>query len=108
MIKAVLFDNDGVISDTELDRLKHLKRLAEERGYTGIDEKKHLKYLIGKRSEGLLRYVFGEKMDEKTMAEIIHQRRKECRESPERYIKLVDGVKELYEKLSKNYELSGV
>ena len=31
MIKAVLFDNDGVIAETELNRFRGLKKFAEKK-----------------------------------------------------------------------------
>ena len=106
MLKAVIFDCDGVIAESEISRFRHLKKLAEEKGHFGLDEKKHLKFLIGHTSKGLLQKVFGEKMNWQVMDEIVNKRRQAWEDSPEKFLTEIKGIREVCEKLAKEYTLA--
>ena len=99
MLKAVIFDCDGVIAESEISRFRHLKKLAEEKGHFGLDERKHLKFLIGQASKGLLQRVFGKKMNEQLIDEIVNKRRQDWEDSPEKFITEINGIRTVCEKL---------
>lgn len=105
-LKAILFDCDGVIAETEISRFRHLKNLAEEKGYFGLEEKQHLKFLIGKQSKELLRHVFGNKISERLIEEIVNKRRQDWEDSPERFITGMNGIRHICEVLSRKYSLA--
>lgn len=106
MLKAIIFDCDGVIAETEISKFKHLKKLAEEKGHFGLDEKKHLKLLIGKRSKDLLKTVFGEKMSEKLIEELVERRRQDWEDSPEKFVIEIKGIRAVCEKLAGKFILA--
>ena len=106
MLKAIIFDCDGVIAESEISRFRHLKKLAEEKGHSGLDEKKHLKFLIGKRSRDLIVNVFGGKMSEKVIKEILEKSRQDWEDSPEKFITEIKGIREVCEKLRKDFVLA--
>ena len=106
MLKAIIFDCDGVIAETETERLKLLKALTEEKGHKGIDEKKHLKLLVGRKSVDFLRDVFGGKMGTEEAEEIAEKRRQHWEDSPKKFIKEIKGIKTVCLGLSKKYEMA--
>ncbi|MBI3036390.1 HAD family phosphatase [Candidatus Woesearchaeota archaeon] len=106
MLKAVIFDQDGVIAESEIGRFQHLKRLAKERGLHGLEEKEHLKHLIGHRSVDLLKAVFGEKISQEVAEEIAGKRRVEFQEKPQEFIREVSGIRETCQELEGEYELA--
>lgn len=56
MIKAIIFDFDGVILDTEIDRFLELKEEAKKRGYKLKENDKCI--LFGKRTNAFLKERF--------------------------------------------------
>ncbi|HIG98370.1 TPA: HAD family phosphatase [Candidatus Woesearchaeota archaeon] len=106
MLKAVIFDCDGVITDSEISRFRHLKKLAEERGHFGLDERKHMKFLIGKKSRDTLTHVFGGKISEQVIEQIVEKRRQDWEDCPEKFITEMRGVTAVCEKLGKKYTLA--
>lgn len=106
MLKAIIFDCDGVIAESEISLFRHLKKLAEERGHFGLDEKEHLKFLIGKRGRDLLMHVFGEKMSEQLIKEIVERRRQDWEDSPEKFVAETSGIRAVCEKLAGKFILA--
>ena len=106
MLKAIIFDCDGVIAESEISRFRHLKKLAEEKGHFGLDEKNHLKFLIGQTSKGLMQKVFGENINEQLIDEIVIKRRQDWEDSPEKFITEIKGIRAVCEKLGKKYTLA--
>ena len=105
MLKAIIFDCDGVIAENEISRFIHLKNLAEDRGYKGVEEK-HLRLLIGKRSTDFLQNVFGKKISKKEREKIRKRRYREFQNFPEKFVKEAKGIKALCNKLSRKYTLA--
>ncbi len=106
MLKAVIFDCDGVIAETEIGRFRQLKKLAEEKGHVGLNENEHLGHLVGKKSADLLKLVFGEKISEREIEEITSRRYKDWEETPEKFITPMKGIREVCTELEKKYELA--
>jgi len=105
MIKAVIFDMDGVVSDTELDRFKLLRELLKEKGCE-LSEEEYFKSIMGRKSSGQLLKIFGAKLSEDEVDEIINKRREACRKNPEKHIKPVPGILPLCKELTGKYELA--
>jgi len=100
MIKAVLFDMDGVIADTELSRLELLKEILKQRGkaHSVLDE------LIPKDIAGLntpefLKSILGDKLGDDEIDEIKQKRYEEFHKNPDKYIKPIEGIEELVKAL---------
>lgn len=72
MIKAIIFDFDGVIVDTELKKFEDLKSLLKNTEF--ILKEKDFKYMIGKKTSAFLSRKFP-KMNELEIKKITEQRR---------------------------------
>jgi len=84
MIKAIIFDMDGVITDTDKTRFMLLQRLLKERG---IDLKNNLyKKSIGKRTEFFLKEVLGNVLSDNDIRSIFLERKAEYHKNPKKYI----------------------
>jgi beta-phosphoglucomutase len=72
MIKAVIFDLDGVIFDTEHKRFKDLKKVLKRQGLTLPDSKFH--EMLGKKSELFIRDLYPQ-LSQKAWKAIAQERR---------------------------------
>jgi HAD superfamily hydrolase (TIGR01549 family) len=88
MIKAVIFDMDGVISDTDKTRFLLLKDILKARGLE-LDDKDYKKS-IGVRTHAFLHAMFP-KAD---IDSISRERKEEFRKHPDKYIEPLPYVKE--------------
>jgi beta-phosphoglucomutase len=77
MLKAIIFDFDGVIADTELDRFRYLQQQSKRYGYT-IKDMDFVK-IIGKRTSALLSELIPD-MPENQIKEIATERKKYIKE----------------------------
>jgi beta-phosphoglucomutase len=97
MIKAILFDMDGVISDTDRTRFNLLKKLLSKRGFK-LREKDYKKS-VGLRTKVFLKNIFGDKIDGKELEKIFIARKKELHDHPKKYITEQPNVKKLIKNL---------
>lgn len=84
MIKAVIFDLDGVISDTDRTRFDLLKILLERKGLL-LKEEDYEKS-IGKRTETFLKELFSRELSDQEIKEIYSARKEEYHKNPANYI----------------------
>ncbi len=84
MIKAVIFDLDGVISDTDRTRFDLLKKLLKNRGISlmAMDYPQ----IIGKRTKTFLTEKFGSLLTDLDIEQICSDRIQEFRKNPTKYI----------------------
>jgi len=106
MLKAIIFDMDGVIAETEIKKFAHIKKLAEAKGNKRLDEKKHLRKFIGMPSKEFLLGFFGKSISKKEIEDIVNKRRREYSKFPEKYINEMKGIRMLSSKLAKKYILA--
>ena len=99
MIKAIIFDMDGVISDTDKTRFKLLKIILEKRGL--ILEDKYYKKSVGKRTKMFLAEMFPDDLSDDEIDKIYYERISEFHKNPEKYIIAQPFVKECCELLIK-------
>lgn len=84
MIKAIIFDLDGVISNTERTRFDLLKILLEKRGL--ILNKSDYKKSVGRRTEIFLKDLFGNKLNDGEIRNIYIERKEEYHKNPAKYV----------------------
>ncbi|MDP1813336.1 MAG: HAD family phosphatase [Leadbetterella sp.] len=84
MIKAIMFDLDGVISDTDRTRFDLLKILLEKRGLV-LNESDYKKS-VGRRTEIFLKDLFGDKLTDDEIKNIYIERKEEYRNNPAKYV----------------------
>ena len=104
MIKAVIFDMDGVITDGERSRFELLKKLLAAKG-VHLDNKLFSK-IVGIRTMTFLKKHFSGKLPQTELDEIYGHRLSEFRDHPEKYITPMPYIKECVEKLSGHYRLA--
>ena len=97
MIKAVLFDLDGVIADTDRTRFDLLKVLLWRRGLELRDDE--YKRSVGKRTEVFLKDLFGDMLIDEEIRLVYSERKQEYREHPNRYVIAQPHVLECCKKL---------
>lgn len=102
MLKAIVFDFDGVILDTELDRFAELKRELKFYGYTL--HKRHLLSLLGKKTKEFLKENFPQLSDE-IMRQIADKRRQSITQNAIR-LNLMPGIEDLAKYLALHYQLA--
>ncbi|MCF7872293.1 HAD family phosphatase [Candidatus Woesearchaeota archaeon] len=98
MIKAIIFDFDGVVVDTEAVKFEHLSNVLVEKGFSTKDLT--LKSLIGKKTRHFLQEIFPE-ITEKEINQIYLERSKLHKEQQEKYI-LIEGLVDLLKFLKKS------
>ena len=98
MIKAIMFDLDGVISDTDRTRFDLLKILLENRGLV-LNEADYKKS-VGRRTEIFLKDLFGDKLTDDEIKEVYSERKTEYRNNPEKYVLSQPYAFECCQKLS--------
>lgn len=98
MIKAVIFDLDGVISNTDLTRFSTLRELLKERGID-LDQSLYPES-IGERTEVFLRKHYGNALSDEEITTINGKRKSLIRQFPEKYIQAMPAVKQCLETLN--------
>ena len=99
-IKAVIFDMDGIILDTETLLSKYWRRAAEEFGFhMTYEQSLELRSLAGEYAAPLLKKYFGEGFD----YAVVRARRKELMEKDiaENGLKKKKGIDEALDKIEK-------
>jgi beta-phosphoglucomutase-like phosphatase (HAD superfamily) len=97
MNKAIMFDLDGVISDTDRTRFDLLKVLLKKKGLI-LDEADYKKS-VGRRTEVFLRELFADELTDDEIRDIYIQRKEEYRANPARYVLSQPHVFECCQKL---------
>ena len=100
MVKAVIFDMDGIILDTETLLSKYWRRAAEEFGFhMTYEQSLELRSLAGEYAAPLLKKYFGEGFD----YAVVRARRKELMEKDiaENGLKKKKGIDEALDKIEK-------
>ena len=105
-MKAVLFDLDGTIADTEITRFELLKNISSELGFekkfTGLSPKD----MAGLHSIDFVRSVLGEHKEHARA--IVDERYKRLHDSPEEYIVPIKGIRRLVLHIKKNGLIIGL
>lgn len=97
MIKAVIFDFDGVIVETERQRFDFLKKQLERHGHELKAE--HFSQLRGISTKSFLKKVFGNKLSENFIEQIKDERYKDYHSRPGLHITKVPGLESLLKSL---------
>lgn len=92
MKKAIIFDMDGVISDTDRTRFELFKILLKKRGLD-LDDKDYKKS-VGKRTRKFLAETFPNDLTDDEIEEIYHERKIELHKDPKKYVIAQPFVKE--------------
>lgn len=85
MIKAIIFDMDGVISNTENARFSFLKN--ELKIYDIELSDKDIKKMIGKKTKLFLKEVSKGKLNDSEIDDIYNKRKREFHKTPEKHIR---------------------
>ena len=91
MIKAVIFDFDGVIVNSELPKFRSLQYILRKQGFP-LSDKKYTKK-VGKKVDAFLREEFGKKLSRAQITAIANERREHQRTHLRAYAKPVPGAK---------------
>jgi beta-phosphoglucomutase len=102
MSKAIIFDFDGVIADTEKERFDSLKLILKKYNYKLKND--NLKDLFGKKTDIFLKEKFPD-MPSSIIKEIQSKRRKDQLSNIKR-TKIIPGITQLITFLSKKYTLA--
>ena len=98
MIKAIIFDLDGVIADTDRTRFGMLKSILRKRGIY-LDDMFYSRS-VGKDTKAFLKECFGRTVSDKDIDNISEEKTRELLASPEKYITAlphaVECINELY------------
>ena len=99
-VKAVIWDMDGIIADTAQYHHKGWQIVFRKRGtnYTEEDFRRN----TGKRSDTIVREVFGEKIPQNEITEIIQEKDETFRQLMGQKIKLFPGVLKLITSLKEH------
>lgn len=84
MVKAIIFDLDGVISNTDRTRFDLLKILLKKRGLNLSDD--DYTKSVGKRTEIFLKEVFGDRLNDAEIREIFIERKEIYHKNPAKYV----------------------
>lgn len=104
MKKAVIFDLDGVISNTDKTRFLLLQDILQNYGLSLNDA--DYKNSIGKRTRHFLTEKFGSELSEKQIDDIVNLRKNLFLKNPENYIVELPSVYETCKQLSDKYILA--
>ncbi len=89
--KAVIFDFDGIIVDSERVKFKRLSLLLKT--YNVILKKNDFRAMIGKKTGAFLKQKFSSSLSSKEMAAISRARRKDQTKNIRLYSRPITGVK---------------
>ncbi|MBI4145417.1 HAD family phosphatase [Candidatus Woesearchaeota archaeon] len=105
-IKAIIFDFDGVIMNSERKKFDQLKRIL--RGDGVHLRKSHFRKMLGKKTERFLKECFRDRLSQKRISEIIAQRRDALRKHPSEYGTMIADTKKVILRLKsdKKYSLA--
>lgn len=103
MIKAIIFDMDGVLSTTEDTRFKILQEITAKHGLKLDDSTFRLS--LGKKTVPFLTEVFGDKITEDIAKQIHLEKQRISKEQPERFVKGYPGAVETVRELSKEFKI---
>lgn len=97
MKKAIIFDLDGVISNTDKTRFILLKKILEKRSIVLNDY--DYKKSIGKRTKIFLKETFAGRLADSDIRQIYEKRKLEYHKNPEKYIQPMPYAYECCKKL---------
>jgi len=97
MIKAILFDLDGVLIKTEKETFKFYQKYLKSKGIFIKDS--DFKYKAGRKSNDILTKEQQKKIDTQKLTQL---KRELFNNQPKKYVKKVTGGKEILEYLKKN------
>lgn len=103
-IKALIFDFDGVLVDTEYTTFCFYKELLPKYGFHLKEE--DFKYKIGRKSIDFFKDVLKDKFDQKLVEKWIYLKRKAFKENIKKYLKPVPGAFEFLEKVKNDFLLA--
>ncbi len=104
MIKAIIFDMDGVLADTDMARFRLLKVILAKRGIVLTDE--DTKKGTGKRTKVFLKELFGDQLNDEEIQEIYDQRISEYRANHDQYIIPQPGAVACVRSLCKEFPMA--
>lgn len=104
MIKAVIFDMDGVITDSERSRFEQLKPLLAAKGIK--IKQSHYKKMVGVRTIVFLKENFGKILPQDDLDEIYNQRLSAFWADPKKFIHALPFAQAAVKKLAANFKLA--
>lgn len=100
MKKAVIFDFDGVIVDSERAKFKILKKLLKKENVAL--KQKYFKHMVGMKTKPFLKTYFKNKLSNDQIDRIYRERTNYQLKNLKRYSKPIKGIKSFIEFLLKN------
>jgi len=104
MIKAIIFDMDGVLCDTEQSRFSILRRILKARGIE-LDDSLFEK-ILGMKTQPFLAQYFGDRLSPEDIIEIHQEKRRMAREQPEMFAVEQPGARKSVIRLHRDYQLA--
>ncbi len=108
VLRAIIFDFNGVLVDDEPIHLEMFQEVLREKGLT-LTEKEYYERYLGLDDRGCFKLIFrdhGMSLDENALAELIRQKAACYRAAVQKRIIVFPGVKELIPTLSRRFRLA--
>ena len=108
MLRAIIFDFNGVLVDDEPIHLELFQRVLAEEGIS-LSEKDYYARYLGMDDKGCFRAAFqehGRTLDKRLLAELIQRKARYYRESIKTKIRPFPGVKQLVPLVAARYPLA--
>ena len=108
MLRAIIFDFNGILVDDEPIHLKMFQKVLSEEGVS-LNEKDYYERYLGKDDRGCFKAAFhdsGRELEESTFQEMIRRKAVYYRECIEKDMRVFAGVRELIPLLSPRFALA--
>ena len=108
MLRAIIFDFNGILVDDEPIHLKMFQKVLSEEGVS-LNEKDYYERYLGKDDRGCFKAAFhdsGRELEESTFQEMIRRKAVYYRECIEKEMRVFAGVRELIPLLSPRFALA--
>ncbi len=108
VLRAIIFDFNGILVDDEPIHLKLFQKVLNEEGISISEEDYYARYL-GMDDRGCFKAAYqdhGRKLDEASLAELVRRKARYYRETIEKRIVVFPGVKKLIPALSSRFPLA--
>lgn len=108
MLRAVIFDFNGILVDDEPIHLEMFQKVLQEEGIS-LNEKDYYAHYLGMDDRGCFKAAYqdhGKKLDESSLAEMIRRKALYYRDSIAKRTTVFPGVRELIPPLSSRFPLA--
>jgi HAD superfamily hydrolase (TIGR01509 family) len=108
MLRAIIFDCDGVIADSEPLHFAALKRTLEEEGIA-LSQEEYLAHYLAMDDRGCFKRAFGESgriLDDEKLTELIGRKARHIEPAMQTHLKLLPGAVALIREAARRYPVA--